>query len=83
MVGIVAGLERKGFIRRKSSKLSARAIDATVTASGKSVYTEAERMIRNVDEILAKEFSPKELNQFDDFLERTITAMRRVGSRGS
>ena len=41
MVGIVAGLERKGFIRRKSSKVSARAIDATVTAAGKSVYAEA------------------------------------------
>ena len=41
MVGIVAGLERKGFIRRKSSKVSARAIDATVTAAGKSVYADA------------------------------------------
>ena len=83
MVGIVAGLERKGFIRRKSSKVSARAIDATVTAAGKSVYAEAVRMIRNVDDILAKEFSDKELDQFDDFLERTIAAMRRAGPRGA
>src|SRR5258708_7342110 len=63
MVGIVAGLERKGFIRRKSSKVSARAIDATVTAAGKTVYAEAVRMIRNVDDILAKEFSSTELEQ--------------------
>ena len=45
MVGIVAGLERKGFIRRKSSKVSARAIDATVTAAGRNVYAEGVRMI--------------------------------------
>jgi DNA-binding MarR family transcriptional regulator len=83
MVGIVAGLERKGFIRRKSSKVSARAIDATVTAAGKNVYGDAVRMIRNVDDILAEEFSTKELDQFDEFLERTIAAMRRVGPRGA
>ncbi|HEU5309113.1 MAG TPA: MarR family transcriptional regulator [Acidimicrobiia bacterium] len=84
MVGIVAGLERKGFIRRKSSKVSARAIDATVTASGKAVYAEAVRMIRNVDDILAAEFTGKELDQLDDFLERMIAAMRRGQSaRGS
>ena len=81
MVGIVAGLERKGFIRRKSSKVSARAIDATVTAAGKTVYAEGVRMIRNVDDILAKEFSDTELEQLDEFLERMIDAMRRTGAR--
>lgn len=81
MVGIVAGLERKGLIRRKSSKVSARAIDATVTASGKNVYAEAERAIRSVDDILADEFSKKELDQFNDFLERTIGAMRSAVPR--
>jgi DNA-binding MarR family transcriptional regulator len=83
MVGIVAGLERKGFIRRKSSKVSARAIDATVTAAGKNAYAEAVRMITNVDDVLAEEFSPKELDQLAEFLERTISAMKRVGSRVS
>jgi DNA-binding MarR family transcriptional regulator len=82
MVGIVAGLERKGFIRRKNSKVSARAIDATVTASGKAVYAEGERMIRNVDQILSQEFSTKELDQLDDFLERMIGAMRRTAAGG-
>ena len=38
MVGIIAGLERKGFIRRKTSRASARVIEATVTASGKVAY---------------------------------------------
>src|SRR3954471_19072760 len=38
MVGIVAGLERKGFIRRKSSKASARVIEATVTSAGRVAY---------------------------------------------
>jgi len=83
MVGIVAGLERKGLIRRKSSKVSARAIDATVTAAGKNVYAEAVRMIRNVDDILAKEFTAKELDQLDDYLERMIGAMRGASARGA
>jgi DNA-binding MarR family transcriptional regulator len=83
MVGIVAGLERKGLIRRKSSKVSARAIDATVTAAGKNAYAEAVRMIRNVDDILAKEFTPKELDQLDDYLERMIAAMRGASARGA
>ena len=82
MVGIVAGLERKGFIRRKSSKVSARAIDATVTAAGKNVYADAVRMIENVDDILAKEFTAKELEQLDDYLERMIAAMRGASARG-
>ena len=38
-------------------------------------------MIRNVDDILAKEFTDDELDQFDEFLERTIAAMRRAGPR--
>jgi len=63
--------------------VSARAIDATVTAAGKSVYAEAVRMIRNVDDVLAKEFTGDELDQFDEFLERTIAAMRRAGPRGA
>ena len=83
MVGIVAGLERKGLIRRRSSKVSARAIDASVTAQGKSVYLEGERMVRKVDDALGEEFTPEELDLYADFLERTITAMRRVGPGGT
>jgi len=83
MVGIVAGLERKGIIRRKSSKVSARAIDATVTAAGKTVYVEAERMVRHVDELLEEEFSRKELEQFEAYLERLIDTMRRAGRRAT
>lgn len=82
MVGIIAGLEKKGLIRRRSSKVSARAIDATVTAQGKATYTEGERMVRKVDDLLAMEFTAEELDQYADFLERTIVAMRRAGPGG-
>jgi DNA-binding MarR family transcriptional regulator len=82
MVGIVAGLEQKGLIRRRSSKVSARAIDATVTAQGKAVYAEAERMVRKVDDVLAQEFTGRELEQYAEYLERTIGAMRRAAPGG-
>lgn len=82
MVGIVAGLERKGLIRRRSSKVSARAIDASVTAQGKAVYAEAERMVRNVDDMLGAEFTRDELELYAQFLERTINAIHRAGPPG-
>jgi DNA-binding MarR family transcriptional regulator len=77
MVGIVAGLERKDLIRRRSSKEFAPAIDATVTARGKAVYAEAERMVRKVDDMLAREFTPEEIELYSQFLERTIKALHR------
>jgi hypothetical protein len=40
-------------------------------------------MIRNVDDILAKEFTSKELDQLDSYLERMIGAMRNASARGA
>ena len=40
-------------------------------------------MIRNVDDVLAEEFTSKELDQLDEYLERMIDAMRRTSARGS
>jgi DNA-binding MarR family transcriptional regulator len=77
MVGIIAGLERKGFIRRKTSRASARVIEATVTASGKVAYDEGARMIRHVDEMLSEEFTDDELTALNDYLERMITAIQK------
>ena len=48
MVGIVAGLEGKGFIRRKTSQASARVIEATVTAAGNAAYRKGVDMIVHV-----------------------------------
>lgn len=78
MVGIVAGLERKGFIRRKTSRASARVIEATVTAAGKVAYDEGASMIRRVDDLLAEEFDDDELAALNDYLERMITAMQKA-----
>ena len=77
MVGIIAGLERKGFIRRKTSRASARVIEATVTAAGKAAYDEGARMIRHVDEMLSEEFTDDELTALNDYLERMITAIQK------
>lgn len=78
MVGIVAGLEAKGFIRRKTSRASARVIEATVTAAGKAAYTEAVGMIGLLDSALEAEFDERELTQFRDYLERLITAAQKA-----
>ena len=78
MVGIVAGLESKGFIRRKTSRASARVIEATVTAAGKAAYTEGVDMIGNIDHALEAEFDDAELAQFTAYLERLITAVQKA-----
>jgi DNA-binding MarR family transcriptional regulator len=80
MVGIVAGLEAKGFIRRKTSRASARVIEATVTAAGKAAYEEGVRMMRHVDDALAAEFDAKEMAQFTGFLDRMINAVQKSGA---
>lgn len=78
MVGIVAGLESKGFIRRKTSRASARVIEATVTAAGKAAYTEAVGMIGLLDGALEAEFDEAELDHFRGYLERLITAAQKA-----
>jgi DNA-binding MarR family transcriptional regulator len=78
MVGIVAGLEAKGFIRRKTSRASARVIEATVTAAGKAAYREAVGMIGLLDGALEAEFDETELTQFRGYLERLITAAQKA-----
>ena len=78
MVGIVAGLERKGFIRRKTSRASARVIEATVTAAGRVAYDEGVDMIRKVDDMLAAEFTDAELAALNDYLERMINVVQQA-----
>ena len=78
MVGIVAGLESKGFIRRKTSRASARVIEATVTAAGKAAYAEGVGMIGNIDAAFEAEFDEAELAQFSAYLERLITAVQKA-----
>jgi DNA-binding MarR family transcriptional regulator len=80
MVGIVAGLESKGFIRRKTSRASARVIEATVTPAGQAAYDNGASMIRHVDDLLAESFTPTELAQFNEYLERMIAVMQQAES---
>ena len=61
MVGIVAGLERKGFIRRKSSRGVGPRHRRHRHRGRQGRLRRAVRMIRNVDEMLAEEFTDDEL----------------------
>lgn len=79
MVGIVAGLEAKGYIRRKTSRASARVIEATVTAAGKAAFERAVEQMGHVDAALDAEFDAKEMAQLTAYLERLITAVQKAG----
>jgi DNA-binding MarR family transcriptional regulator len=80
MVGIVAGLERKGFIRRKASAASARVIEATVTPAGRAAYEHAAAAIHQVDAAIAGEFTSAELAQMSSHLQRLIDVLQRHGA---
>ena len=72
-----------GLLASSASAQQGSVMGTWLTASGKAVYAEAVRMIRNVDNILAEEFSATELDQLDDYLERMIGAMRRAAGGGA
>jgi DNA-binding MarR family transcriptional regulator len=81
MVNIVAELERKGFIKRRASPASARVIEATVTAAGRTAFEEGTKRIRSVDELLASEFDDRELTRFLGYLERCVAVLQQSHSR--
>jgi DNA-binding MarR family transcriptional regulator len=76
MVGIIAGLERKGFIKRKASAASARVIEATVTPAGRAAYDAAVEQISQVDSVIARAFSKAELTEMSSYLQRLITVLQ-------
>lgn len=76
MVNIVSELERKGFIKRRASPASARVIEAAVTPAGRAVFEEGSKAIRNVDDLLAGEFSERELERFVQYLERCVSVLQ-------
>jgi DNA-binding MarR family transcriptional regulator len=78
MVGIVAALESKGFIRRRTSRASARLMEGTVTPAGKAAYAQSVEAVGKVDAALAAEFDHAELAQFTQYLQRLIAAVQNA-----
>lgn len=74
MTGLVAGLERQGYIVRKPLR-SSRVIEATVTALGRRVFDEATERVQHVDSELTALLSTDEVEQLRILLERCVQSL--------
>jgi DNA-binding MarR family transcriptional regulator len=84
MVGLVAALERKGYITREFGRGAGRVIDAEVTARGKEAYEAAKRRVRALDRSLRRSYTDEEFDQLVGLLERLPGVLGRLDDqRGS
>jgi DNA-binding MarR family transcriptional regulator len=74
MTGLVAGLDRQGYILRKPRR-SSRVIEATVTALGRRVFDEATERVQRVEDELTAPLSVEEAEQLRSLLERCVEAL--------
>jgi len=70
MVGLITTLERKGYIERSQSEVSARIIDARLTAAGRAAWRRASAALAEIDDLLSDEFSQADVVRFSRFLSR-------------
>ncbi len=80
MTGLVSGLEKQGYIKRKPLA-SSRVIEATVTPLGRKVYDEATARVVQVDREMTGLLSAADVDLLRAALERCVDALEG-GGRG-
>lgn len=75
MVGLVAALERKGYITRTSHPGAGRVIATTVTPTGQEVFDTAKRRIRALERNVRKALGEEEYDLIISKLERLGTVI--------
>ena len=78
MVGLVAALERKGYIVRHAHRGAGRVIETEVTEAGKEAFETARRRIRALDRNLRRAFGEEEYGQLVSLLERLPDALDEI-----
>jgi DNA-binding MarR family transcriptional regulator len=72
MTGLVAGLERLGYLRRREQ--TTRVSEAVLTARGRATFDEAARRVRAVDETMTAGLTLEEVVILRELLVRCIEA---------
>ena len=78
MVGLVAALERKGYIARTSHPGAGRVITTTVTPLGQEAFDTAKRRIRSLERNVRKTLTDEEYDLIVEKLERLSTVIAEV-----
>jgi DNA-binding MarR family transcriptional regulator len=80
MTGLVAGLERQGYIRRKPLK-SSRVIEATLTRVGRRVFAEATARVAKIDMQLTSLLTDGDVDRLQRSLRNCVDAFEHSGPR--
>ena len=80
MTGLIAGLERQGYIRRKPLK-SSRVIEATLTSVGRRVFAEATARVAKVDMLLTSLLTDDDVERLQRTLRNCVDAFEGSGPR--
>jgi DNA-binding MarR family transcriptional regulator len=80
MTGLVAGLERQGYIRRKPLK-SSRVIEATLTPVGRRVFAEATARVAKIDMQLTSLLTDDDVGHLQRSLRNCVDALENTGRR--
>jgi DNA-binding MarR family transcriptional regulator len=78
MVGLVAALERKGYIARTSHPGAGRVIATTVTQLGQDAFDTAKRRIRSLERNVRKALTDEEYDLVVEKLERLGSVIAEV-----
>jgi DNA-binding MarR family transcriptional regulator len=78
MTGLVAGLERQGYIRRKPLK-SSRVIEATLTPLGRRVFEDATARVAKIDMQLTSLLTDDDVEHLQRVLRNCVDAFEGSG----
>lgn len=75
VAGLLARMEKKGFIRLETDPDDRRCRRISTLPKGAACHEAMHRTIESVEEQVVKDFSPEEKKQFADFLLRAVRNM--------
>ncbi|MFI9646570.1 MarR family winged helix-turn-helix transcriptional regulator [Streptomyces sp. NPDC052040] len=78
MSTVLANLEKHGLMEREPSPLHQKVIVNKLTRAGRAVLKKADKEAVRVEDGLRAEFTPKEFEQFEDYLERAIKTLNET-----
>ncbi|MER6101762.1 MarR family transcriptional regulator [Streptomyces sp. NPDC001832] len=78
MSTVLANLEKHGLVEREPSPLHQKVIVNKLTRAGRAVLKKADKEAVRVEDGLRAEFTPKEFEQFENYLERAIKTLNET-----
>lgn len=78
MATVLANLEKAGLVARGPSKLHQKLVVNRITQAGQTVLKDADKAALRVEGALSERYSPQELAQFEEFLERAIEVLGKI-----